>query len=437
MLATSLILSGCDGKKNIVLNGERENFLKLSPKLIASSKIKPHFSGNERVNSSWPDHKGLTLSYMPKLAEKPNELWSISAGESQTREQRTLQAPVVQDKALYILDAAGMLTAYQLDFSKSNDPSKNPSSQLMNSPKQTWRFETLTEEMKAHSIGSGFFTIHNNMIYITTSVGELIALNTKDGSVAWRKAGYPPFRSAPCIFGDKLIALSANNEVNTVKLSNGEKLWTHTGVTEATQLMQAATPIEASNTVIVAYSSGEIYALNGTTGHTLWSDTLTPVARIDTVTGMPHISANPLIDDNHVYVISHGGKAVALNLTTGSRIWEKDVSGSINPTLYGDFIYLISNENELVCLHKKTGDVAWITILDHDKNDGRRVCAGFVLAGNQIIINTNLGEILFFDINTGKRKQAIKNKSAFSLSPAIAYETLILIDEDANLYGYA
>lgn len=437
MLATSLILSGCDGKKNIVLNGERENFLKLSPKLIATSKIKPHFSGNELVNLSWPDHKGLTLSFMPKLAEKPNTLWSISAGSPQTREQRTLQAPVVQDNTLYILDSSGVLTAYQLDFSKSSDQPQKSNIQLMNSPKQTWRFETLTEDMKAQSIGSGFFTFHRNMIYITTSVGELIALNAKDGSLVWRKSGYPPFRTAPCIFGDKLIALSANNEVNTVKLSNGEKLWTHTGVTEATQLMQAATPIEASNTVIVAYSSGEIYALNGTTGHVLWSDTLTPVARIDTVTGMPHISANPLLDDNHVYVVSHGGKTAALNFITGARIWEKDVGGSINPILYGDFMYLISNENELVCLHKKTGDVAWITLLDHDKNENRRVCAGLILAGNQIIINTNLGEILFFDINTGKQKQAIKNKSSFSLSPTIAHETLILIDEDANLYGYA
>lgn len=430
VVAIPLLLAGCDGKKNIVLNGERENFLKLSPKLIITSKIKPHFSGNEQTNTVWPNQRGTRLLSMPKISGTPSEIWSIKAGSPQTSEQRALQSPVVDNKNLYILDAAGTLTSYVFDG--------DTATKHLGTPKQIWSFDTLSEEMKSQSIGSGFFTLHRNIIYIATSVGEIIALNAKDGTVVWRKSGFPPFRAAPCVFGDKIVVMSANNEVNAVKISSGEKLWSHTGVTESTQLMQAATPTESSNTVIVAYSSGEVYALNGTTGHPQWSDTLTPVARIDTVTGMPHISAEPIIDDNHVYVISHGGKTAALHLLTGAKVWEKDVGGSSNPVIYGDFIYILSNENELVCLYKKTGDVAWVNNIDtSNKHDGRRFCAGLTLAGNQIIVTTGLGEIFFFDINTGKQKHTIKKDNAFSNLPIIAHNTLILIDEDANLYGYA
>lgn len=433
VIAIPLLLAGCDGKKNIILNGERENFLKLSPKLTATSKYLPHFSGNEQTNTSWPDHRGSRLLNMPQLSQNPSELWSINIGASQTSEQRILQAPLVDNKKLFCLDSLGTLTAYTLEEAPSLHSSKH-----LKTPQKLWHFETLSEEMKSQSIGSGFFSVWKNVIYLATSVGEIIALKSEDGSVLWKKSGFSPFRAAPCIFGDKIVVMSANNEVTAVKATNGEKLWSHTGVTESTQLMQAATPVESANTVVVAYSSGEVYALNGTTGIPQWSDTLTPVARIDTVTGIPHISADPIIDDHHVYVISHGGKTAALNLMTGAKVWEKDVGGSINPVMHGDFIYALSNDNELICMYKKTGDIAWIRNIDsNNKNEDRRFCCGLILSGNKIIVSTNLGEIFFFDINTGQQKHVIKKNTAFIASPIIAHNTLILMDEDANLYGYA
>lgn len=433
VIAIPLLLAGCDGKKNIILNGERENFLKLSPKLIATSKHQPKFSGNEIANTSWPDHRGSRLLTMPQLSSTLSEVWSINVGASQTSEHRILQAPVVSNKKLYALDSVGTLTADALEEVGSSSLSKH-----INTPQKLWHFDTLNEEMKSQSIGSGFFSIHKDVIYIATSVGEIIALKSQDGSILWRKSGFSPFRAAPCVFGNKIVVMSANNEVTAISTTNGDRLWSHTGVTESTQLMQAATPIESANTVIVAYSSGEVYALNGTTGHPQWSDTLTPVARIDTVTGIPHISADPIIDDQNVYVISHGGKTAALNLMTGAKVWEKDVGGSINPVMYGDFIYALSNDNELVCMYKKTGDIAWIHNIDsNNKNEDRRFCCGLILAGNKIIVSTNLGEIFFFDINTGQQKHVIKKNTAFMASPIIAHNTLILMDEDANLYGYA
>src|SRR3546814_13420392 len=82
----------------------------------------------------------------------------------------------------------------------------------------------------------------------------------------------------------------------TTLFRSGEKLWLHTGFSEPAGLLGGASPAVDGETVVVPYSSGEIFALRVENGRVVWSDNLTAVRRADALSSLADIRAAPVVD---------------------------------------------------------------------------------------------------------------------------------------------
>ena len=98
----------------------------------------------------------------------------------------------------------------------------------------------------------------------------------------------------------------------------------------------------------------------------------------------------PVTGDGRVYVISTGQKAAALDMTTGTPLWEKDPPGSGPPDAgtQRQTVVLWPSQNDLYRLNADTG-----ALLDR-VDTGDWIEAGPILAGDMLLLAGKDGAVL-------------------------------------------
>jgi len=424
-LLAAILLTGCDTfKEKVILSGKRENILSIDTTILPDPEVEklPIVLPPNEKNRDWPQAGGNPYHLMPNLAlDKPlQETWRTSAGSGASEDHRLTSGPIVGDGYVYASDAMGNVTAVNIKDGSI-----------------AWTVNTSPEENTSEAMGSGV-AFDNGTVFCASAFGELLALNAKDGKVIWRKSLGAPSRVSPTIRDGKVYALTINNEVQVYTTKTGDKVWNHAGISEAAGILGGASPAIADGIVIAAYSSGEVFALQSNTGQILWNDLLNPALRIDSVASIAHIRARPVISGNTVYIVSHGGQMVAFDLKTGSRLWQREVGGIRSPAVIGDSIFVVSNDSELVCMKKSTGQIHWAVPLPKTDNDKKAVLwAGPIVADDSLVLTGSNGQLLFASAKNGKTMKVLDMPSGSSISPIVANGALYVLTDDAYLVKYS
>jgi outer membrane protein assembly factor BamB len=203
----------------------------------------------------------------------------------------------------------------------------------------------------------------------------------------------------------------------------------------------AGAPAVARGTVIAGYSSGDLNAYRYENGRTVWQDALTRTSVSTTVGDVSDIDASPVVDDKRVYAVGAGGRAIALDLVTGQRLWELNVGGISTPALGGNWLFLVSDQAQLYCIERTSGKIRWATQLDRWRNKKKTkgiYWTGPVLAGGRLLLVSSTGDMASVDPATGKVAQTIrieKNKP-ITLAPVVAGNMLFTLAADGTLAAW-
>jgi outer membrane protein assembly factor BamB len=422
-LGCVLLLTACD-KDKIPLTGTRESFIALDQSLQPDSSIvhEPVNVDSSASNRDWPQVGGNTAHAVPpvQLSEKLQKVWQVNMGYGSYDGQRLISGVVVYDGTVYGMDAIG--DVYAIDATTGQI---------------RWKKKTTPEEESGDPLGGGV-AFDNGTLYATTSFGEILSLNPKDGAILWRANVMSPIRSAPTVKDGRVFVVTINNETHAFDAKAGTPIWVHAGIVEQAALLGTANPAVIDNVVIVAYSSGEICALQAENGHELWVELLTSAVRIDTVTSIPHIRARPVIDRDQVIAISHGGRMTSIDLKTGIRQWQKEVGGIRTPAVSGDWIFLLIGQGDVLCLQRSTGKVRWAAALPKLTQEDKKPIfwAGPVIAGTELVFSGTNGQVQFLSIADGKMTKTLTFEGETFLSPVIADKTLYILNDQAELYAW-
>jgi glucose dehydrogenase len=115
------------------------------------------------------------------------------------------------------------------------------------------------------------------------------------------------------------------------------------------------------------------------------------------VSSLSDIDAAPVIDNGRVYAVGQGGRMVALELTTGQRLWELNIAGISTPWVAGEWIFVVTDDARLVAIARATGKIRWISQLaryeDAEDKKGPISWNGPVLAGGRLILTNSAGQM--------------------------------------------
>lgn len=427
LAVAGFLLGGCGswlgGSTEKPLPGERIEILTRDVALKPDARLEDLDVTIPRpeANDDWPQSGGMPNHAMHHLAAPGNleRQWTASIGEGSDDDGQLLAQPVIADGKVYTMDIEAEVRAFD---AASGD--------------RIWDVD-LKGDRDLEGILGGGLAYNRGKLYATTGFADVIAMDARSGKELWRKTMTAPIRAAPTVWDGRVFVVTVTNETFALSADDGRQLWTHSGLTEVAGLVGAASPAVDSGVVVVPYTSGEVAALRVENGRMVWTESLAALRRSDAVSAIAHIRGRPVIDRGIVYIVGHSNRTVAVDLRTGTRLWELPIGGLEGPWVAGDFIYVVTRDGELVCLTRRGGRVRWVAQLprfeDPEEHSGPILWSGPVLAGDRLIIASTEEEVWSVSPYTGKVLGRVDVPGKVLIAPAVARETLYLLTDDAEL----
>ena len=148
----------------------------------------------------------------------------------------------------------------------------------------------------------------------------------------------------------------------------------------------------------------------------------------------------PIIDKGRVYAASYGGKMVALDERTGSRLWQREIGTSETIWAAGNHLFVLATGNEVAALGSDTGTIRWVTRLpkyaDPKDKEGPLIFKGPVLAGGRLIVAGTEGRIIEIEPQNGKILREWSIGEDIIAAPVVASNALFLLTRDGKLHAF-
>jgi outer membrane protein assembly factor BamB len=427
-------VSGCSTVSNIFegepdrIEGERISVLELERSLVPENvegevnlNLPPPWK-----NAFWPQAGGYPNHSMQNLALNSGVLekvWSRDIDGFFASEIPIISSPIIVSGVIYTLNSKSDLMAID-----ATNGDKIWQSKAARSPNENSKDDD--------EIISGGVAYGAGLLYVSNGYSEVVAVNPKDGSVAWRKDIGAPSRAAPTIMNDNLYVSTIDNRLIAMNTSNGDVLWEHEGTSESTGLIGAGSPAASHDIVIPVFSSGDITALRVQNGSVAWSDNLSSLNRFGGVSGISDINALPVIDNGLVIAMNFSGRLLAIDERTGARVWQREIGGMNTPWVAGDYLFVLTKDNQLVAMARTTGAVEWVTTLQSKDNKKLAVLAGPVMGGGRLVLAGDNGTIIEVNAMNGELIRQWDAGRSVSIAPIVAGNMLYLLDERGVLSAY-
>jgi outer membrane protein assembly factor BamB len=428
VLLAPLALSGCGiwdnwfGEVKKPLPGKREPVMNTGNGLHVDSSAPKVVLPPPVRNAAWPQAGGNPAHLMGHLAanEQLGEAWRAGIGEGGGYRQKILAQPVVANNLVFTMDSDAVVSAFQLS-----------------SGARIWRTDSKAKHDRSTNVGGGL-AFAGGALYAVNGLGEVVAFDAATGTVRWRNSFGAPTRSAPTVVEGRIFVVTIEDRLVAMAEQDGRHLWDHQATNPATEMLGQPAPTYANGLVVAGFGSGEITCLRADSGNVVWSDSLGGALGSTSLADFSSIRGRPAISNGRVFAIGMGGLALGLDLPTGRRLWELQVSGIDSPWITGDWMFIVSIDQVMAAIHTADGKVAWTSPLprwDNPKNmTGSLTWWGPVLVSDRLVVTGTTGEAVAVSPYTGAilGRQHLSAPAA-PVEPVVAQGTLLVVNDDGRL----
>ncbi|MEJ2118655.1 MAG: PQQ-binding-like beta-propeller repeat protein [Alphaproteobacteria bacterium] len=323
---------------------------------------------------------------------------------------RITAIPIVYNGKVFTLDREGLVTAFSAG-----------------SGSKLWRLSLQPEDEKAEGGFGGGLAIDNGRLYAATGFGTVTAINISSGKALWTKKLGVPVRASPTAVNGKVFVVNSESQLFALSGADGKELWRGRGLPEAASMLTNASPAVIGNTLVVAYSSGEIAAFDIKTGQQRWIDSVSG-GLIGSSMSSVGDTARPVIDRNIVFASSQSGRIIATALKSGDRVWSRDIRSDQSLCVAGETVFAVDITGKLYALTRRTGKVRWVSSLPDS-----RIWSGPVLASGKLWLVSNKGILVGVDARSGQISTKSDLEYATYIPPVVAGGRMFVLTDKARL----
>jgi outer membrane protein assembly factor BamB len=431
-LAVFGALGGCatfhKGKKhNTPTLGERiavlstEAAVEVDPTLAAIPVTLPE----PAANAEWAQPGGNAAKSMghPALGAALSQAWRVSIGSGSGKAVQLTASPVFGGGKIFTIDSEATVRAI--------DPANGAT---------LWQTQVRGAGSSSANLFGGGVAYDNGRVYATDGTGYAAALDAAKGGIFWTVHPGAPLRGAPTVANDNVYVVTQDNQLFALNPADGKTRWTGSGAVEIAGVLGAAAPAAAQGTIVAGFSSGELTAYRYENGQVVWQDALARTSISTTVTSLSDIDADPVIDSGRVYAVGEGGRMVAIELITGQRVWEMNISGISTPWVAGDWLFVVTDRGRLLCVQRTTGHIRWLTQLPAYRNEKKKSgdvhWSGPLLAGGRLIVANSLGQLVNVSPADGSIQSTIDTRLPIAITPIVANNTLYVLHDNGQLSAW-
>lgn len=426
-LALAILLLGACGEKELILSGERFDIREPTERVSATSEATPIRLSSQTNHSEWTHRAGTATHSIqnPSLSAAPAQIWAASIGKGADRKHRITADPVALAGRIFTLDSRSTVTA------------------TSNTGVRLWSRDLTPASEDTDDASGGGLAAVGNQVFVTTGFGELVTLNADNGTEIWRQELEAAATGAPTVTGGLVYVVTRSSRAWAIETDTGRVRWSLTGAPSASGVVGGAGPAVSDRLAVFPFGSAGLVATFPKGGLRVWGGSVSGTRLGRAYANVTDVSGDPVIIGDVIYVGNPSGRTVALDATTGERIWTAQ-EGAISPIwIDGGSLFLVSDQAQLVRLNAKTGERIWDVGLPYivpkrRKKRLRDIYSHFgpVLAGDRLWVASNDGQLRGFDPLNGSLLATIALPGGGATRPIVVDGVLYVVNQNGQLLAF-
>lgn len=374
------------------------------------------------VNAVW---NGSDIKWSRSIGAEVNPTSFLSMVAIMPNSRGAIQSPpVIGNGRIFTTDAQGVVKAWTWPGMK-----------------QLWSHQPAPKKSRSTNIGGGV-ALDGETLYIVDGVAQALAVDAASGKIKWAVDLGTPGRSAPTIADGLVVFGTIDERLYALEAATGRQVWTYQATGADTVIFGQAAPAIVDGVVLAGFGSGDLVALRAASGEMVWSDSLGGANGMGAMLDFSCIRGAPVIKDGTAYAISMSNVLVAVDMRSGRRLWEREVSGQTPLTICGDWMFVLSTDQQLACLDRLSGHVRWITQLRRFRRQEVQKDAiqwvGPLLVNGKLVCFSTLPQegMVIVDAVTGKIESTRKTTAPCQVQPIVCDGLVLTLSQDAVLRAY-
>lgn len=431
-LAGALFLSAC-AERQVILPGEREDLRAVlsadtaEPGSASAVNQALPISLPAQVNNAEWTHRPNAARYRTEnaaLSARPQLAWSANIGQGDGKRQRIVADPVSAQGRIFTLDAGATVTA------------------TSTAGGTLWSRDLTPAADRSDQATGGGIALADGVLYVSSTFGLLSALDAATGELRWQQKLEATGSGTPTVMGDLVYLVSGGDTAWAIETATGKVRWQTSTAPDQANVLGGAAPVVTDQLAIFAFGNGEIQATFRQGGLRVWDAIVSGQRRFSALARIADITGDPVLAGDTLYVGTHSGRMIALDVANGERRWTAQ-DGAISPVwVAGGSVFAISDRNELMRLDARDGARIWGVKLPNftERRPRRQVEVvahyGPILAGGQLVVASNDGQLRFFDPASGAQTHTAQVPGGASSSPIVVGGTLYVVGAQGQLHAF-
>jgi outer membrane protein assembly factor BamB len=265
----------------------------------------------------------------------------------------------------------------------------------------------------------------DDVVYVGTDDGALVALHLADGGQKWRYATKGAVLHTPVVHGDLLVFSNDSDRVFAIERETGKWRWQYERETPDEFTVRGHGGVTIAGEVVYAgFADGNVVALNAATGDVLWVRSLA-----GDKTQFIDVDTTPVVSDGVLFAASASGGVYALDISNGTEKWRAPISGASDITLDDGHLYVAAAETGLYALDR-AGHVLWRQGLAKAGDPARPV-----IDRNYLLLSTATAGLFVVDKRTGQLFESWNPGDGITSEPTIVGDRLYVLSNGGVLYA--
>ncbi len=274
----------------------------------------------------------------------------------------------------------------------------------------------------------------NSEILVVGSIdGDVIAVNSQDGSDAWKTTLTSEVMAISESFEDVIVVRTNDSRLHGISLLSGEVEWVVTQSSPALTLRGVGPPLIIDGIAYAGLDNGKVLAVSIASGNVIWESRVSVPSGRTELDRIVDIDGQLAGDADFIYAVSYHGRLAAIDRINGKIVWARDLASVNGLSIDENLVYVTDRDDNVWALQKNSG----VTVWKQDKLFYRELSAPAQL-DNAVLVGDFEGFIHVLAKQDGRmigRTKLGKNPIQTSTSPttAISY----IVDTSGQLAAYS
>ncbi len=173
---------------------------------------------------------------------------------------------------------------------------------------------------------SGGVGVYEDALLLGSSDGYVLKLDARSGALTWSVPVRGEILSPPQSNGNVVVVQTNDGKLQGLDFATGKLLWTYDSNIPVLTVRGTSSPIMHNDRVYAGFANGRVLALNANTGAIVWEVRVAIPQGRSEIERLVDVDGTMELAGSELYAASYQGNLVAIDVDTGTRMWQQKVS---------------------------------------------------------------------------------------------------------------